>query len=80
MDAAAVRRDADGAGRAHRPVADRRFKGGGTQRTHRAFDDREAVAAEAKRIGEAGRRLAAERFSIDRFVRDWDAALRLVTS
>ncbi len=36
--------------------------------------------AEAQRIGEAGRRLAAERFSIDRFVRDWDAALRLVTS
>lgn len=35
---------------------------------------------EAQRIGEAGRRLAAERFSIDRFVRDWDAALRLVTS
>jgi glycosyltransferase involved in cell wall biosynthesis len=36
--------------------------------------------AEARRIGEAGRRLAAERFSIDRFVRDWDAALRQVTS
>ena len=36
--------------------------------------------AEAQRIGDAGRRLAAERFSIDRFVRDWDAALRQVTS
>ena len=36
--------------------------------------------AEARRIGDAGRRLAAERFSIDRFVRDWDAALRQVTS
>jgi glycosyltransferase involved in cell wall biosynthesis len=36
--------------------------------------------AEAQRIGEAGRRLAIDRFSIDRFVRDWDAALRLVTS
>jgi glycosyltransferase involved in cell wall biosynthesis len=36
--------------------------------------------AQARRIGEAGRRLAAERFSIDRFVRDWDAALRQVTS
>jgi glycosyltransferase involved in cell wall biosynthesis len=36
--------------------------------------------AEARRIGEAGRRLAAERFSIDRFVNDWDAALRQVTA
>ena len=35
--------------------------------------------AEAMRIGEAGRRMAAERFAIDRFVNDWDAALRLVT-
>jgi len=34
---------------------------------------------QAQHIGEAGRRMAAERFSIDRFVRDWDAALRLVT-
>jgi glycosyltransferase involved in cell wall biosynthesis len=36
--------------------------------------------AEAQRIGQAGRRLASERFAIDRFVRDWDAALRQVTS
>ena len=36
--------------------------------------------AEARRIGEAGRRMAAERFSIDRFVNDWDAALRQVTT
>ena len=36
--------------------------------------------AEARRIGDAGRRLAVERFSIDRFVADWDAALRLVTA
>ena len=35
---------------------------------------------EALRIGEAGRRMAAQRFSIDRFVSDWDAALRLVTA
>jgi glycosyltransferase involved in cell wall biosynthesis len=35
---------------------------------------------EAQRIGEAGRRMAAERFSIDRFVNDWDAALRLVAA
>ncbi|MCW5659609.1 MAG: glycosyltransferase family 4 protein [Burkholderiaceae bacterium] len=36
--------------------------------------------AEARRVGEAGRRMAAERFSIDRFVSDWDSALRQVTS
>ena len=36
--------------------------------------------AEARRIGDAGRRMAAERFSIDRFVADWDAALRQVTA
>jgi glycosyltransferase involved in cell wall biosynthesis len=35
---------------------------------------------EAQRIGAAGRHMAAERFSIDRFVNDWDAALRLVTA
>lgn len=36
--------------------------------------------AEAQRIGDAGRRMARERFSIDRFVDDWDAALRQVTA
>jgi glycosyltransferase involved in cell wall biosynthesis len=36
--------------------------------------------AEAQRIGAAGRRMARERFSIDRFVDDWDAALRQVTA
>ncbi|HWJ93803.1 MAG TPA: glycosyltransferase, partial [Telluria sp.] len=33
----------------------------------------------AREVGEAGRRCAAERFSIERFSRDWDAAFRLVT-
>ena len=33
----------------------------------------------ARAIGEAGRRTARERFHIDRFVADWDAALREVT-
>lgn len=36
--------------------------------------------AEAQRIGVAGRRMARERFSIDRFVDDWDAAVRQVTA
>lgn len=35
--------------------------------------------AEAQRIGEAGRRAAAERFDIRRFTRDWEATFRLVT-
>jgi glycosyltransferase involved in cell wall biosynthesis len=35
--------------------------------------------AEARRLGEAGRRTAMERFHIDRFVADWLAALRDVT-
>ena len=34
---------------------------------------------EARRLGEGARRTALERFSIARFVADWDAALRLVT-
>ncbi len=39
-----------------------------------------ADPAEARRLGEAGRRTARERFHIDRFVADWMAALRSVTS
>jgi glycosyltransferase involved in cell wall biosynthesis len=38
-----------------------------------------ADPAQARAIGEAGRRTANERFHIDRFVADWDAALRAVT-
>jgi hypothetical protein len=34
--------------------------------------------AEARRLGDAARRTALERFHIDRFVRDWDDALRAV--
>ena len=34
---------------------------------------------EARRLGEAGRRTALERFGIERFVADWMAALRAVT-
>jgi len=34
----------------------------------------------ARRLGEAARRTALERFSIERFSADWDAALRQVTS
>ena len=34
----------------------------------------------ARRLGEGARRTALERFSIDRFSADWDAALRYVTS
>jgi glycosyltransferase involved in cell wall biosynthesis len=37
-----------------------------------------ADPAQARAIGEAGRRTANERFHIDRFVADWDAALRSV--
>jgi len=37
-------------------------------------------AALARRLGEGARRTALERFSIDRFSADWDAALRYVTS
>jgi glycosyltransferase involved in cell wall biosynthesis len=33
---------------------------------------------EARRIGEAGRRVAAERFDIRRFVRDWEETFNLV--
>lgn len=39
-----------------------------------------ADPAEARRLGEGARRVARERFSIERFAADWDAALRLVTS
>jgi hypothetical protein len=35
-------------------------------------------AGEARRIGEAGRRVAAERFDIRRFVRDWEETFDLV--
>jgi hypothetical protein len=37
-----------------------------------------ADPAEARRLGEAGRRMAIERFSIERFVSDWMSALRQV--
>jgi hypothetical protein len=37
-----------------------------------------ADPAEARRIGEAGRRVAAERFDIRRFVRDWEETFDLV--
>src|SRR4051794_29058369 len=43
---------------------------------HRLIADPE----EARRLGEGARRVVRERFSIERFARDWDAALRLVTS
>ena len=39
-----------------------------------------ANPAEARRLGEGARRVARERFGIERFARDWDDALRLVTS
>jgi hypothetical protein len=39
-----------------------------------------AEPAEARRLGEGARRVARERFGIERFAADWDAALRLVTS
>jgi hypothetical protein len=35
---------------------------------------------EARELGEAGRQTALERFGIDRFIADWNAALRLVIS
>lgn len=38
-----------------------------------------ADPAEARRLGEGARRTALERFSIDRFSRDWEDAFRLVT-
>jgi hypothetical protein len=36
--------------------------------------------AEARRLGEGARRVALERFHIDRFVRDWDETLRHVAT
>jgi glycosyltransferase involved in cell wall biosynthesis len=39
-----------------------------------------AAPDEAHLVGAAGRRSARERFAIERFVRDWDGALRRVTS
>jgi len=39
-----------------------------------------ADPAEARRLGEGARRVARERFSIERFARDWDETVRLVTS
>ena len=39
-----------------------------------------ADQTEARRLGDGARRVARERFSIERFASDWDAALRLVTS
>jgi glycosyltransferase involved in cell wall biosynthesis len=38
-----------------------------------------ADPAQARRLGEGARRRARERFSIDRFVNDWDKAFRFVT-
>jgi hypothetical protein len=38
-----------------------------------------ADAGEARRLGEGARRAARERFGIERFARDWDQALALVT-
>jgi glycosyltransferase involved in cell wall biosynthesis len=38
-----------------------------------------ADRGEARRLGAGARRLALERFSLDRFVRDWDEAFALVT-
>lgn len=38
-----------------------------------------ANPGEARRLGDAARRIALERFSIHRFIRDWDAAFALVT-
>lgn len=38
-----------------------------------------AYPEEARRLGEGARRAALERFHIDRFARDWDAAFALVT-
>lgn len=45
------------------------------ERMHGLIDD----PALAHRLGQGARRRALERFHIDRFVRDWDAAFRLVT-
>ncbi len=39
-----------------------------------------ADPAEARRLGEGARRRAEDRFSIDRFVADWDATLREVAA
>jgi glycosyltransferase involved in cell wall biosynthesis len=39
-----------------------------------------ASPAEARRLGEGARRVARERFSIERFARDWDETVRFVTS
>jgi glycosyltransferase involved in cell wall biosynthesis len=39
-----------------------------------------ADPAEARRLGEGARRVARERFNIERFARDWDETVRLVTS
>jgi glycosyltransferase involved in cell wall biosynthesis len=38
-----------------------------------------ADPAEARRLGEGARRVAQERFGLERFVRNWEDALRLVT-
>ena len=38
-----------------------------------------ADPGEARRLGDGARRIALERFAIDRFVRDWNEALALVT-
>ena len=38
-----------------------------------------ADPAEARRLGDGARRRARERFSLERFLRDWDDAFRLVT-
>ncbi len=46
-----------------------------TERMHELLAD----PSEARRLGEGARRTAQERFSIDRFVRDWDRAFADVT-
>ncbi len=47
-----------------------------TERMHALLAD----PAEARRLGDGARRVARERFNIRRFARDWDDALRMVTS
>lgn len=52
-------------------------------RVDRLIDRMQALnadAALARHLGEGARRVALERFSIDRFSRDWDLALREVTA
>jgi glycosyltransferase involved in cell wall biosynthesis len=39
-----------------------------------------ADPAEARRLGDGARKIAAERFGIERFVSDWDGVLREVAA